>query len=322
MNLLSSMRYLVALNEHRHFARAAQACHITQPALSNAIKALEDEFGAVIVRRGRVFGGLTPEGEQVLATALSMLKAEEALRQDLSAGAGKLTGKLRMAAVPTAMPMLTRFAALLRARHPGITPMVLSMSSLEIESGLEDLSLDLALGYGDRMALTARTGRTERTEHMARATRVMVWPQYQEHYFLLSPAGTTASHKPVTWAQAARLSLCLLTPDMHNRQIVDESFAAAGCAVTAAMETNSVLSLMQAVSDGGLHSVLPGALVATLSESARLSVRLLRSPQAQTSIAFMVPPQEAGTRAQQAAIELMQSDEWRDQCTRFAGAVR
>ena len=324
MNLLSSMRYLVALNEHRHFARAAQACHITQPALSNAIKALEDEFGAVIVRRGRVFGGLTPEGEQVLATALSMLKAEESLRQDLSAGSGQLKGKLRMAAVPTAMPMLTRFAALLRAQHPGITPMVLSMSSLEIESGLEDLSLDLALGYGDRMAPSARAGRTERTGQMtpARATRVMVWPQYQEHYFLLSPAGTSASNKPVTWAQAARLPLCLLTPDMHNRQIVDESFAAAGCAVTAAMETNSVLSLMQAVSDGGLHSVLPGALVATLSESARLSVRPLRLPQAQTSIAFMAPPQEAATRAQQAAIELMQSDEWRDQCTRFAGAVR
>ncbi|MEF9966812.1 MAG: LysR family transcriptional regulator, partial [Comamonas sp.] len=75
MNLLTSLRYLVALNEHRHFARAAQACHITQPALSNALRALEAEFGAVIVRRGRVFGGLTPEGEQVLATALSMLKA-------------------------------------------------------------------------------------------------------------------------------------------------------------------------------------------------------------------------------------------------------
>ncbi|MEG0557168.1 MAG: LysR family transcriptional regulator, partial [Comamonas sp.] len=54
MNLLTSMRYLVALNEHRHFARAAQACHITQPALSNALRALEAEFDAVIVRRGRV----------------------------------------------------------------------------------------------------------------------------------------------------------------------------------------------------------------------------------------------------------------------------
>ena len=319
MNLLTSMRYLVALNEHRHFARAAQACHITQPALSNAIKALEEEFGTVIVQRGRVFGGLTPEGEQVLATALSMLKAEEVLRQDLSVGAGQLKGKLRMAAVPTAMPMLTRFAALLRAQHPGITPMVLSMSSLEIESGLEDLTLDLALGYGGRMESGARTVG-------ARTARVTVWPQYQEHYFLLSPAVAnstlTSSTKSVTWAQAARLPLCLLTPDMHNRQIVDDSFAAAGCAVTAAMETNSVLSLMQAVIDGGLHSVLPGALVAVLPEAARLSVRPLRAPQIQTFIAFLTPPQEAGTRAQQAAIELMQSEEWRNQCTRFAGAMR
>ena len=53
MNLLTSMRYLAALNEHRHFGRAALACHITQPALSNALRALEEEFGTVIVRRGR-----------------------------------------------------------------------------------------------------------------------------------------------------------------------------------------------------------------------------------------------------------------------------
>ena len=309
MNLLTSLRYLVALNEHRHFARAAQACHITQPALSNALRALEAEFGAVIVRRGRVIGGLTPEGEQVLATALSMLKAEEALRQDLSVGAGQLKGKLRMAAVPTAMPMLTRFAALLRTQQPGITPMVLSMSSLEIETGLEDLSLDLALGYSDR--LLARE-----------SARINVCPQYQEHYFLLSPATEKSSQKAVKWAQAAKLPLCLLTPDMHNRLIVDQSFKAAGCEVSAAMETNSVLSLMMAVSDGGLHSVLPGALVATLPEAAALNVRPLIRPQAQTAIAFLTQPKETATRALLAAMVLMETAQWSEQCTRFAGAVR
>jgi hypothetical protein len=75
--------------------------------------------------------------------------------------------------------MLTRFAALLRVQHPGITPMVLSMSSLEIETGLEDLSLDLALGYSERLESGSRA---------ARSARISVWPQYQEHYFLLSPA--------------------------------------------------------------------------------------------------------------------------------------
>ena len=58
------MRYLVALSEHKHFGRAAQACHITQPALSNALRSLESEFGVVIVKRARVYVGLTHEGER------------------------------------------------------------------------------------------------------------------------------------------------------------------------------------------------------------------------------------------------------------------
>ena len=332
MNLLTSMRYLVALNEHRHFARAAQACHITQPALSNALRALEAEFGAVIVRRGRVFGGLTPEGEQVLATALSMLKAEEALRQDLSEGAGQLKGKLRMAAVPTAMPMLTRFAALLRAQYPGITPMVLSMSSLEIESGLEDLSLDLALGYIERMP--ARS---------LQSSRLQSRPQYQEHYYLLCQADLSKEQpfgfgEPVAWSQAAAMPLCLLTPDMHNRTVLDDAFASVGCMVRPAIETNSVLALLMAVaerdektvgnSDGdagtdrfGMAAVLPGAMVAVVRHTPGVLARPLCSPEVLTPIGFMTPQGVAPTRALQAALQLQAGAEWQACCRRHAGAL-
>ena len=83
MNLLSTLRYLVALNEHKHFGRAAQACHITQPALSNAVRALEAEFNVVIVKRDRNFAGLTPEGERVLASAQLMLHEHAILQQEL-----------------------------------------------------------------------------------------------------------------------------------------------------------------------------------------------------------------------------------------------
>jgi DNA-binding transcriptional LysR family regulator len=92
MNLLASLRYLVALHEHRHFGRAAQACHITQPALSNALRALEEEFGAVIVKRGRTFGGFTPEGERVLQSARVMLHEREVLQQDLDSRGGRPQG--------------------------------------------------------------------------------------------------------------------------------------------------------------------------------------------------------------------------------------
>ena len=83
MNLLASLRYLVALQEHRHFGRAAQSCHITQPALSNAIRALEREFNVVIVKRDRNFAGLTPQGERVLASAQLMLHEHANLQQEL-----------------------------------------------------------------------------------------------------------------------------------------------------------------------------------------------------------------------------------------------
>ena len=146
MNLLSSMKYLVALNEHRHFARAAEACHITQPALSNALRALEEEFNVVIVRRGRTFVGLTPEGEQVLASAQRMLHEQQVLQQSLKSTVDSPAGGLVIGAVPTAVPIAARFAAMLQARHPAVMPVVLSLSSSELETRLDNLSIDLGLG--------------------------------------------------------------------------------------------------------------------------------------------------------------------------------
>ncbi|TAG36864.1 MAG: LysR family transcriptional regulator [Polaromonas sp.] len=143
MNLLASLRYLAALAEHRHFGRAAMACHITQPALSNALRALEEEFGCAIVRRRRSFGGFTAEGERVLASARRMLHERELLQQELRSVAGKPQGTLTMGSVPTAIPVVARFSALLHARHPGISPIVRSLSSAELELGLENLSLDM-----------------------------------------------------------------------------------------------------------------------------------------------------------------------------------
>ena len=106
MNLLPSLRYLVALNEHRHFGRAAQACHITQPALSNALRALEQEFEAVIVKRERNYGGFTPDGEIILASAQRMLREHALLQDALKGDALTPHGSLRIGAVPTAVPRL------------------------------------------------------------------------------------------------------------------------------------------------------------------------------------------------------------------------
>lgn len=301
MNLLASLRYLAALDEHRHFGRAAQACHITQPALSNALRALEEEFGTAIVKRGRSFGGFTAEGERVLASAQRMLHERELLQQDLNSVAGRPRGSLSIGAVPTAMPIASRFAAMLQARHPGITMVVRSMSSTELENGLENLSLDMGLGYTDRMD---RYGR--RLRHVA---------QYTEHYFLVRRAGQTHSEHlqigpKITWAEAGDLPMCLLTPEMHNRVIVDAAFKAAGKSVIPVIETNSILTLSLSVVVGDVCSVLPGALIGAVRGYRELEALPLVSPEVRTSIGFMIQGGDRTSRTLDAAMTMAQDAAW------------
>lgn len=301
MNLLVSMRYLVALDEHKHFARAAQACFVTQPALSNALRALEEEFGAAIVKRGRTFVGFTPEGERLLASARRMLHEEALLKQDLSSLGGQPQGRLSIGVVPSAEPIAARFAAMLHAKHPGITPVVRSMSSPEIEAGLEELSLDLGLGFTERV----RRG----------AANLQVLPQYTEHYFLVRKAAQAGTRglqfgAPLGWREAAALPLCLMTSEMYNRQIVDAAFAQAGASVTPVLETNSLLTLALSALSGSVCSVMPGALVGAVRPYAELEVLPLGTPEVHTPIGFMALQAERLSRPLDAALTLAQDAAW------------
>ena len=312
MNLLSGLRYLVALNEHRHFGRAAQACHITQPALSNALRALEQEFGAVIVKRDRTYVGFTPEGERILASAHLMLHEHARLQESLKGDALTPRGALRIGAVPTAMPVAARFAAMLQSRQPGIRPVVLSLSSAELEKGVQELSLDLALGYTDRMH--------------SKGGRLRALPQYTEHYFLLRRAPASKGKgltigKSVTWKQAAEHPHCLLTPEMHNRTIVDGAFATAGVRIEPAMETNSILAMALAVVEGDVCAVLPGALVGAVRSYPGLEALPLKDPEVRTPIGFMANAQSRPSRALDAAIALAGDGAWLQHAAMHSGLL-
>jgi len=312
MNLLGSLKYLVALDEHKHFGRAAQACHITQPALSNALRAMEEEFGTAIVTRGRSFVGFTPEGQRVLRSARRMLHERELLRQDLDSGAADPRGALTVGVVPTAVPIAARFAALLQARHPGIAPVVLSLSSPEIETGLENLSLDLGLGYTDRLQ---RLG-----------IRLGTLPQYIEHYFLVRKATPPFGQRlrfgaAMHWSQAATLPLCLLTPDMHNRTLVDAAFATAGVGVKAVIETNSILTLALSVVAGEVCSVLPGALVGAFRGYRELEALPLANPQILTPVGFMTQASDRPSRTLESAIALARDPAWLSQVAANSGTL-
>ena len=301
MNLFVSLKYLVALDDHRHFGRAALACHVTQPALSNALKALEEHFGAAIVKRGRNFGGFTTEGDRILVSARRMLHEHELLEQDLRSAAGEPKGHLLIGAVPTATPMAARFAAMLHDRHPGIVPSVRSMSSVELETRLETLALDMGLGY------------TERLDGSRSQLRVV--PQYEERYFLLRKSAGPADRPlrigaPMTWRDAATLPLCLMSAEMHNRTIVDRAFADAGAHPSPAIETNSILTLVLSVAAGRVCAVMPGALVGAMQGQRDLEALPLVEPQVAVPIAFMVHDSNRPSRTLEAALAFAQDPAW------------
>jgi len=298
MNLLEALRYLTALEQHRHFGRAAQACRITQPALSNAIRALEQELGVPVVRRARVYEGLTAEGEIVLAHAHRLLREAESLRQELHSRVDAPRGALQIGAIPTALPVAGRFAARLRALHIGVEPVVRTLSSPEIEIGLENLSLDMALGYIGREQVKARA--------------LQIWPQYEEGYYLVQrrdPA-EPCDGAATAWREATALPLAMLTPDMHNRAIVEDAMRGAGAQPRPALETNSVLALVSALTDGTLAAVLPGALLEVAQGLTPLRVHPLVEPVVRTPIGFMTAASARATPALRAALELAQDADW------------
>lgn len=314
MNLIDAYRYLDALAQHRHFGRAAAACHITQPALSNALRALEEHFGLAIVRRSRVYEGLTAEGEQVLATARRILHEQEVLGQTLAGTREQPQGRLILGTVPTALPVAARFVARLVQRHPGITPQLRSMSSDDIEQGLDSLSLDIALGYTDRVA-----GRPQ----------VRTWPQYVERYHLLQRRDAKAGARlraqprgrPMSWRQAAALPLCLLTPEMHNRVLLEGVFGSLALKVRPALETDSVMALVVAVQEGALAAVLPGALAATVIGQPGLQACPLLEPDLRTPIGFMTAAGARPSQALQAALALAQDAGWRQHAQAHSGPL-
>ena len=86
---LKDLQLLTALARHRHFAKAAEACHMSQPAFSMRIRSLEDKLGLSIVRRGNRFQGLTGEGQMIVDRARGILDDAKALDQEIAAARGR-----------------------------------------------------------------------------------------------------------------------------------------------------------------------------------------------------------------------------------------
>jgi DNA-binding transcriptional LysR family regulator len=241
---IRQLEYLVTLAREKHFAKAAEACHVSQPALSSAIRSLEKELGVMIVQRGRRFLGLTAEGERVLAWARQTLASLSYMREDATTAKSTMTGTLRMGAIPTSMTAVAFLTGPCYSAYPNIRYTLSSLTADAIISQLDHFELDIGLTYLDDTVI-------EGFEKL---------PLFEERYILL--AGHSVSlESTLTWEQAARLPLCLLTGKMRNRQIIDSAFRRAGVQPSVILETDSLFSLYAHVTEAGLFSIVPHSLL-------------------------------------------------------------
>ncbi|MEV6864905.1 LysR substrate-binding domain-containing protein [Streptosporangium subroseum] len=242
--LLRELEYLVALAKERHFARAAATCHVSQPSLSAAIRKLERDLGVPLVQRGQRFSGLTPEGERALLWAQRILAECDALRQDLSTMRGSLSGTLHIAAIPTALTAASLLTSPFCERHPHARVSLTSLSSREINRQLAEFEIDVAMTYLDDEELVGVRGT----------------PLYEERYLLLTPDdGELADRTVVRWAELAALPLCLLSPEMRNRRILDGIFREFGTTPVPVIETDTVSALYAHVATHRWSSVIAHA---------------------------------------------------------------
>jgi DNA-binding transcriptional LysR family regulator len=278
--MLDKLEYLMALAREEHFGRAAESCGVTQPTLSAGIKQLEETLGVLLVRRGSRFIGLTPEGQRTLDWARRIVGDSRAMRQEIAALKKGLAGRLKIAAIPTALAMVAAITTPFRARHPDVRFTILSQTSIQILTHLENLEIDAGITYLDNEPLG----------------RVSTVPLYHERYQLLtSPDAPLGNRERVSWAEVAQVPLCLLTPDMQNRRIMDELLRSAGGSPQPTLESNSVVVLFAHVRTGRWATVMPSKLAETLGLTDTIRAIPIVEPEAMHTIGLVVPAREPMT---------------------------
>ena len=273
--MLDKFEFLIALARERHFRRAAEVCGVTQPTLSAGIKALEETYGAALVNRGSRYVGLTPEGEKVLEWARRITGDARALRQEVETLKRGVGGLVRLACIPTALPVVARLSAIVTERHPGISFSILSASTPAMIGLLEDYQVDAGITYLD----------VREWPGMAKI------PIYQEHYRLVTADPEVfPGRDSVSWGEVLGTPLCLLTPDMQNRRIVNAMLGLEpGEAPPGPFtETNSSQVIATLVSSGQWSSIMSPVLIEALSLAPEVRRIPLIDPETTHSVGLVV----------------------------------
>jgi len=278
--LIDKLEFILALAREEHFGRAAEACGVTQPTLSAGVKQLEDQMGVLLVNRGSRFQGFTPEGQRILEWARRIVGDSRTMREEMNSLKHGLSGRLRLAAIPTALAMVAALTTPYREKHPNVQFTIYSRTSIEVLDLLDNLEIDAGITYVENEPLG----------------RVSMVPLYREHYRLLTSADAPLGNRDtVTWAEVAQVPLCLLTPDMQNRRIIDRLLKGAGGESRPTLESDSMILLYSHVRTGRWASVMPAKIADTLGLTDTIRAIPITQPKAVQTIGLVVPQREPMT---------------------------
>jgi LysR family transcriptional regulator, hydrogen peroxide-inducible genes activator len=170
---LTELKYIVAVARERHFGRAAEACFVSQPTLSVAIKKLEDELNVQIFERGTSEVSVTPIGEQIVTQAQRVLEQTLAIKEIAKQGKDPLVGPLRLGVIYTIGPYLLPTLVKQMIKSVPQMPLMLQENyTLKLIELLKQGEIDVAI-----MALPFPE------------TGLMVRPLYDEPFVVALPAG-------------------------------------------------------------------------------------------------------------------------------------
>jgi DNA-binding transcriptional LysR family regulator len=307
--LFRQLEYFVAVAQERHFARAAEKCYVSQPALSAAIAKLERELNVTLINRGHSFEGLTPEGERLVVWAKRILAEHDAFKAEVHAVRSGITGTLRLGTVPTASTTASLVLSAFCSAHPLVKVQIDSrLAATELYRRLREFELDAAIVHSES----------------EEAHDVDLVPLYEERYVLLSsgdmlPSGVST----LAWPDAAQLPLALLTADMRDRQIIDEAFARHSITVTPQVETDSVASLFAQVASGNWACIVPHTWLWASPLGAEIRAVEMVDPVLKAEIALATNSAGPGSpvaRALTASAQQLALDEFFD--TQLLGIIR
>jgi DNA-binding transcriptional LysR family regulator len=202
------------------------------------------------------------------------------MRQEIDALKRGLAGEVRIAAIPTALAMTALLTTPYRAKHPEVRFSIVSRTSVEVFRLLENLEVDAGLTYLDNEPLG----------------RVNTIPLYLEEYRLLTARdGVLGDRETVTWAEVGRIPLCLLTPDMQNRRIIDSLLRKVGAEPSPTLESNSMIVLFAHVRTGKWSSIMPAKIAETLGLTDNVRSIPIIAPAVTHAVGLVVPHREPMT---------------------------